>query len=67
MKHNKLLCCLGWHVYKPSNAEVKYIQGIIFRITMRCEYCGKEECGLIRVPLPSWFKPEPTKEGNKGG
>ena len=52
MKHNKLLCSFGWHVYKPSNAEVKYIQGIICRITIKCECCGKTECGLIKVPLP---------------
>ena len=63
MYHNKLQCRFGWHVYRPSNAKVKYIQGIICRITMRCEYCGKTECGLIRVPFPGWMKEEQPKEG----
>lgn len=58
MRHNKLFCSFGWHVYKPSNADVKHIQGIIYRITMKCECCGKLECGLIRVPLPMWQEQE---------
>lgn len=52
MNFNKLLCALGWHVYFPGEADVEHIQGIIYRVTIKCKYCGKTLCGLIRVPLP---------------
>lgn len=67
MRHKKLFCKFGWHIYIPSNAEVKYIQGVICRITMRCECCGKTEQGLIRVPLPKGIKKKylpPVEEQN---
>ena len=52
MNFEKLTCALGWHVYSPGEAEVEHIQGIIYRVTIKCKYCGKTQCCLIRVPLP---------------